>query len=133
VRSGMADDHFRVLISPRMSGGLPLSEITIAEALKSNGYATGTTCAVIRKPNEYLSNNCVCLCVDVCFEGMAGKWHLGINMEDSNDGSHLPTAQGYDSYLGNIQPYVRTARDLISASCSLTTMATDTSIRISIE
>ena len=48
IRSGMCSDKRRVLF-PDSSGGLPASEITIAKALKSNGYATG--------------------CI--------GKWHLG--------------------------------------------------------
>jgi arylsulfatase A len=49
VRSGMADDRYRVLRA-RSTGHLPDSEITIAQALKSRGYATG----------------------------MVGKWHLGV-------------------------------------------------------
>ena len=48
VRSGMANDKRRVLF-PNSTGGLPQEEVTIAEALKGNGYATA--------------------CV--------GKWHLG--------------------------------------------------------
>jgi arylsulfatase A len=48
IRSGMCSDSRRVLF-PDSGGGLPASEITIAEALKSAGYATG--------------------CI--------GKWHLG--------------------------------------------------------
>lgn len=48
VRSGMASDVKRVLF-PDSAGGLPASEITVAEALKELGYATA--------------------CV--------GKWHLG--------------------------------------------------------
>jgi len=48
IRSGMCDDDRRVLF-PDSAGGLPESEITIAEALKTQGYATA--------------------CV--------GKWHLG--------------------------------------------------------
>ena len=48
IRSGMCSDKRRVLF-PNSSGGLPSSEITIAEALKTQGYATA--------------------CV--------GKWHLG--------------------------------------------------------
>ena len=47
IRSGMCGDH-RVLF-PRSAGGIPDSEITVAEALKTKGYATA--------------------CV--------GKWHLG--------------------------------------------------------
>jgi len=49
VRSGMANNQFRVLRN-RSTGHLPDDEITIAEALKARGYATG----------------------------MVGKWHLGV-------------------------------------------------------
>ena len=48
VRSGMASDKRRVLF-PNSGGGIPASEVTLAEGLKSQGYATA------------------------CF----GKWHLG--------------------------------------------------------
>lgn len=48
IRSGMCSDKSRVLF-PNSTGGLPKSEITIAEALKTQGYATA--------------------CI--------GKWHLG--------------------------------------------------------
>ncbi len=48
IRSGMCSDKSRVLF-PNSTGGLPDSEITIAEALKTAGYATA--------------------CI--------GKWHLG--------------------------------------------------------
>lgn len=48
IRSGMSSDTRRVLF-PDSAGGLPAEEITLAEALKSKGYATA------------------------CF----GKWHLG--------------------------------------------------------
>jgi arylsulfatase A-like enzyme len=48
VRSGMCSDRRRVLF-PDSAGGLPAEEITVAEALKARGYATG--------------------CI--------GKWHLG--------------------------------------------------------
>jgi len=48
IRSGMCSDRRRVLF-PDSAGGLPESEITIAEALKTTGYATA--------------------CI--------GKWHLG--------------------------------------------------------
>ncbi|XP_063782704.1 arylsulfatase A [Pseudophryne corroboree] len=53
---------------PSSVGGLPLSEITIAELLKSHGYATA----------------------------MAGKWHLGLGQ----NGSFLPTQQGFEHFLG---------------------------------
>jgi arylsulfatase A len=48
IRSGMCSDSRRVLF-PNSAGGLPAEEITIAEALKTKGYATA--------------------CI--------GKWHLG--------------------------------------------------------
>ncbi len=48
IRSGMCSDRRRVLF-PDSAGGLPKSEVTIAEALKDKGYATA--------------------CI--------GKWHLG--------------------------------------------------------
>ena len=48
IRNGMCSSKRRVLF-PNSKGGLPASEVTIAEALKGAGYATG------------------------CF----GKWHLG--------------------------------------------------------
>ncbi|MBN2594988.1 MAG: sulfatase-like hydrolase/transferase, partial [Sedimentisphaerales bacterium] len=48
IRSGMCDDNRRVLF-PDSAGGLPQTEVTIAEALKTRGYNTA--------------------CV--------GKWHLG--------------------------------------------------------
>ncbi|HUE73868.1 MAG TPA: sulfatase [Pirellulaceae bacterium] len=48
IRSGMASNNRRVLF-PNSAGGIPASEITLAEALKERGYATA--------------------CV--------GKWHLG--------------------------------------------------------
>jgi arylsulfatase A-like enzyme len=49
IRSGMCNDQFRVLRN-RSLGHLPDDEITIAEALKTRGYATG----------------------------IVGKWHLGV-------------------------------------------------------
>jgi arylsulfatase A-like enzyme len=53
IRSGMCDDQFRVLRRDS-AGGLPASEITIAQALQERGYRTA------------------CL----------GKWHLGNYMND---------------------------------------------------
>jgi arylsulfatase A len=54
IRSGMCDDKYRVLRRVS-SGGLPAQEITIAQALKSQGYSTA--------------------CI--------GKWHLGNYMNDT--------------------------------------------------
>lgn len=53
VRSGMANDQHRVLRSGS-TGHLPADEITLAEALRERGYATG----------------------------MIGKWHLGVWSND---------------------------------------------------
>ncbi len=79
-RSGMTSDTRRVLF-PNSKGGLPAQEITVAEALKGQGYATA--------------------CI--------GKWHLGHRPEYlptrhgfdyyfgipySNDMDRLPTAGG---------------------------------------
>lgn len=49
IRSGMAGGAGRLVLNLNAPGGLPTNEVTIAEALKSNGYATA--------------------CI--------GKWHLG--------------------------------------------------------
>ncbi|XP_072043057.1 arylsulfatase-like [Amphiura filiformis] len=53
------------------TNGLPRLEITIPEALKDVGYSTG----------------------------MVGKWHLGVNAHNHNDGEHLPYNHGFD-YVG---------------------------------
>jgi arylsulfatase A len=72
---------WRVMVTPDQPGGLPHDEHTIAELLKSKGYATG----------------------------MSGKWHLGISNR-TTPWAHMPTAHGFDSYVGipfTNMPYCR--------------------------
>ncbi|XP_071832350.1 arylsulfatase-like isoform X2 [Apostichopus japonicus] len=80
VRVGLYGPYERVFI-PHMPTGLPKNEITIAEALKDVGYATG----------------------------MNGKWHLGINEFRFDDGNHLPAHHGFDE-VGTIAPFTHHAR-----------------------
>lgn len=81
VRSGMAHDRYRVLRS-QSTGHLPEGEITLAEALRANGYATG----------------------------MVGKWHLGVwsNDPEGHPRRHgfdsyfgLPHSNDMDPVAGN--------------------------------
>ena len=63
VRSGMTANILRVLLSPDQTGGLPLTEITIAEALKTAGYSTGNVC--VYGCMYVCMYVCVCVCVCV--------------------------------------------------------------------
>jgi arylsulfatase A-like enzyme len=80
IRSGMCHDQFRVLRN-KSTGHLPHDEITLAEALKKEGYATG--------------------CI--------GKWHLGVwsNNIEGHPGKHgfdsffgLPHSNDMDPVAG---------------------------------
>ncbi len=78
VRSGMTSTTLQVFFSPAQPGGLPVGELTLADLLRAQGYATAAV----------------------------GKWHLGINNSSGdmgsgfNDGAHLPTSHGFDNYYG---------------------------------
>ncbi|MEY4799279.1 MAG: Arylsulfatase, partial [Verrucomicrobiota bacterium] len=69
IRSGMAHNQYRVLRAIS-AGGLPKEEVTLAETLKSAGYATG----------------------------LIGKWHLGVWANDRPE--HHPLAHGFDYHFG---------------------------------
>jgi len=69
VRSGMAHNQFRVLRAVS-TGGLPASEVTLAQTLKDAGYTTG----------------------------IIGKWHLGVWA--NNQPQHHPLAHGFDFHFG---------------------------------
>lgn len=85
IRSGMCSDKQRVLF-PDSEGGLPASEITIAEALKTGGYATA--------------------CI--------GKWHLGHKKQylPTNNGFDyyfgIPYSNDMDMVKG--KPYQETCK-----------------------
>ncbi|CAH2220446.1 steryl-sulfatase isoform X1 [Pelobates cultripes] len=61
-----------VFIFSASSGGLPNNEITFATMLKKRGYSTG----------------------------LIGKWHLGLNCENSSDHCHHPVNYGFDYFYG---------------------------------
>ena len=69
IRSGMAHNQYRVLRAIS-TGGLPKEEVTLAETLKSAGYATA----------------------------LIGKWHLGVWANDRPE--HHPLAHGFDYHFG---------------------------------
>ncbi|ELU03286.1 hypothetical protein CAPTEDRAFT_212288 [Capitella teleta] len=73
-RTGMYGPMFVLYASS--SVGLPHSEVTMAELLKTAGYRTG----------------------------MVGKWHLGMNAHNHSDGSNLPHNHGFD-FVGTFLPY----------------------------
>lgn len=80
IRSGMVgDSRMGVYLFSASSGGLPRDEITFARVAKEQGYATA----------------------------LIGKWHLGLNCEDSTDHCHHPTSHGFDHFYGTIMTNLR--------------------------
>ncbi|TRY88090.1 hypothetical protein DNTS_000668 [Danionella cerebrum] len=64
---------------PIRSGGLPQEEITVAKAVKEQGYSTA----------------------------IFGKWHLGLNCENSTDHCHHPNSHGFDYFYGTVMTHLR--------------------------
>lgn len=73
IRSGMVG-HGRlgVYVISAASGGLPSQEVTFAKIAKQQGYKTA----------------------------LIGKWHLGLNCEQSEDHCHHPSVHGFDHFYG---------------------------------
>ncbi len=72
IRLGLAHDFYRVIYNPTSTGGLELRYKTIADMLKDNDYSTA----------------------------LVGKYNIGINKYDRNDGYYLPNNHGFDYYYG---------------------------------
>ncbi|KAK3723822.1 hypothetical protein QZH41_019504, partial [Actinostola sp. cb2023] len=74
IRSGLAanPDRIRMFLYLAVPGGLPRNETTFAEVLKDAGYATG----------------------------MVGKWHLGLNLNSSDDFHFHPLRHGFQHFYG---------------------------------
>ncbi|XP_057188746.1 steryl-sulfatase [Triplophysa rosa] len=80
IRSGMVGNgRMGVYLFSASSGGLPREEITFARVAKEQGYATA----------------------------LIGKWHLGLNCEDSADHCHHPSSHGFDHFYGTIMTNLR--------------------------
>lgn len=75
IRTGAWGESTRIWL-PTSTRGLPLWEITIAEALKEEGYKTG----------------------------MVGKWHLGTNRYSHDDFYYAAPNQGFD-FVGHFLPF----------------------------
>lgn len=73
IRSGIVGDgRPGVFIFNAASGGLPSQEVTFAKIAKQQGYETA----------------------------LIGKWHLGLNCENSNDHCHHPNVHGFNYFFG---------------------------------
>jgi len=76
TRFRMGDMIFQVFQSPAMRGGYPAGELSVAEALKEQGYTTGLT----------------------------GKWHIGVgNSSTEQNYAHMPWNHGFD-YAKSVLP-----------------------------
>ena len=74
IRYGVAanNSRIRVTIWNSVPTGLPETELSFANVLRSAGYRTG----------------------------LIGKWHLGINCNNRTDHCYLPVHHGFDSWFG---------------------------------
>ncbi|KAJ8415121.1 hypothetical protein AAFF_G00008190 [Aldrovandia affinis] len=73
IRSGLASRGLMgVFIISAASGGLSMQEVTFAQLAKQQGYATS----------------------------LIGKWHLGLNCNQSDDFCHHPNRHGFDYFYG---------------------------------
>ncbi|VBB18667.1 Arylsulfatase-like [Yasminevirus sp. GU-2018] len=80
IRTGFADNFYRVLYDSSTSSHIPFNVTTFGDVLKKKGYRTA----------------------------LFGKWHAGLNIDSYNDSMALPNSYGFDYYYGvpyGMNPY----------------------------